>query len=53
MIKRMFLAELVLVLDIQAHEDTGPMHVLHVSTIDDVPCYRTLFESFILSTLVL
>ncbi|KAK1613410.1 hypothetical protein QYE76_037083 [Lolium multiflorum] len=42
--KRLFFAELMFVLDVRAHEDTEPMRVLHVSTIDDVPCYGGCHE---------
>ncbi|XBI05122.1 hypothetical protein VPH35_133317 [Triticum aestivum] len=42
--KRLFFAELMLIPELQTVEDTEPMCVLHVSTIDDVPCYGGCHE---------
>ncbi|XP_037462650.1 uncharacterized protein LOC119334097 [Triticum dicoccoides] len=42
--KRLFFAELMLIPELQMEEDTEPMRVLHVSTIDDVPCYGGCHE---------
>jgi hypothetical protein len=41
--KRLFFAELMLVPELQLNKDAEPMRVLHVSTIDDVPCYGMLY----------
>ncbi|VAI81735.1 unnamed protein product [Triticum turgidum subsp. durum] len=42
--KRLFFVELMLIPELQMEEDTEPMRVLHVSTIDDVPCYGGCHE---------
>jgi hypothetical protein len=39
----LFFAELMLVPELQLSKDAEPMRVLHVSTIDDVPCYGMLY----------
>ncbi|CAM0908588.1 unnamed protein product [Alopecurus aequalis] len=44
MTKRLFFAELIFVPNLRADEDTEPMDVLHVCTIDDVPSYGGCHE---------
>ncbi|KAM3372711.1 hypothetical protein ACQJBY_019538 [Aegilops geniculata] len=44
--KRLFFAELMLVPKLQLQEDTEPMRVLHVSTVDDVPCFGGCHEIY-------
>ncbi|XP_037459654.1 uncharacterized protein LOC119330638 [Triticum dicoccoides] len=44
--KRLFFAELMLIPRLQLQEDTEPMRVLHVSTVDDVPCFGGCHEIY-------
>ncbi|KAM0832015.1 hypothetical protein ACQ4PT_065169 [Festuca glaucescens] len=43
--KRLFFAELMLIPELQLREDSEPMRVLQVSTIDDAPCFGMVSES--------
>jgi hypothetical protein len=41
--KRLFFAELMFVPKIHLNKDVEPMRVMHVTSIDDVPCYGMLY----------
>ncbi|KAF7099011.1 hypothetical protein CFC21_100701 [Triticum aestivum] len=44
--KRLFFAELMLIPKLQLQEDAEPMRVLHVSIIDDAPCFGGCHEIY-------